>query len=426
MFCGLAVINGGNGLGQSLDFDQKPILYSKTQATDPVAQLIGQIESRKTTLTWDKQHGWLRSLLEALSIKPSSQLLVFSKTSLQIRKISPSNPRAIYFNDNVYVGVVPRGDLIEIAAADPQLGAVFYTLDTERPDDENTSVVLKRDNNRCMTCHATGKTQNVPGFLIRSVFPSRSGQPRFELGTTTTDVSTDFIKRFGGWYITGTHGDMRHRGNQFVDARSRVMDFAPGANQTQLPQRIKQGKYITDTSDIVAMMVLEHQAQMHNAITKASYTDRQTLSYQSVINKALQRDAGYVSDSTTRQLNSAADNVVKHLLFADEFQLTAPVVGTSSFATDFQIDRAEDSHGRSLREFDLQKRLFRYPCSYLIYSESFDALPPKMLALIYERLRSVLSGASEKGFEHLTATDRQAITAILRETKPGFKESQPQ
>jgi hypothetical protein len=417
----------GSCLGQSTDFDQDPILYSKTESRDPVALLVHQIESGESSLTWDDEYGWLPDLLQKLSVPTSSQLLVFSKTSLQIRDISPTNPRAIYFNDNVYIGVVPGAQQIEIAAVDRQLGAVFYSLTADKKNEQGQIPLLIRDNTNCLSCHGTSKTQNVPGFLIRSVFPDSKGLPRFELGTTTTDVSTDFINRFGGWYITGTHGKMRHRGNLFVSADA--TDFQHdnpkqlGANQDALPPRIKKAKYIAESSDIVAMMVLEHQAQMHNAITKASYTFRQAMAYQAIMNKALDRDKDYLSDSTKRRLASAADNVVSHLLFAGEFQLESPVWGTSSFAKDFQANRKADSQDRSLRDFDLAHRLFRYPCSYLIYSPSFDALPPAMLKLVYDGLTSVLSGEQKKRFEHLSVGDRKAILEILQQTKPGFQKA---
>ena len=411
-------------LAQSTDYDDAPILYSQTESRDPVALLSRQIELGNTSLTWDQQHGWLPALLEQLSIPASSQLLVFSKTSLQTRHITPTNPRALYFNDNVYIGVVPGDPQIEIAAVDPQLGAVFYTLYAKAQTNDGELPLLKRDSHGCLSCHSTSKTQKVPGFLIRSVFPDSRGQPRFELGTTTTDVSTDFIDRFGGWYITGTHGQMRHRGNLFVadDAADFEHDDPKqqGANQVGLPARIRQGKYVAESSDIVAMMVLEHQAQMHNAITKASYTYREAMAYQTTMNKALDREQDYKSDSTKRRISAAADNVVKHLLFAEEFQLQSPVAGTSSFTQDFQSNREEDSQERSLREFDLKTRLFRYPCSYLIYSESFDALPPEILEQIYGRLVVVLSGEPEEGFKHLSDGDRTAILEILRDTKPRF------
>ncbi len=407
-------------LGQATDFDLNPIRYSQTEAQDPVAQLIRQIELGETSLKWDERHGWLHTLLKQLSVPESSQLLVFSKTSLQARYITPTNPRALYFNDNVYIGVVPGAPQIEIAAVDPQLGAVFYALNAKVQTSDGELPLLKRDNHGCLSCHGTGKTQHVPGFLIRSVFPKPDGQPRFELGTTTTDVSTDFIKRFGGWYITGTHGEMRHRGNVFADGDSAELDHDRGANQASLPSRIRQGKYIANSSDLVAMIVLEHQAQMHNAITKASYTFRKAMASQKIMNEALERDERFLSDSTKRRLSSAAANVVDHLLFKDEFQLKSPIAGTSSFTKDFQSNREEDSQGRSLREFDLKTRLFRYPCSYLIYSQSFDALPPEMLEQIYGQLSNVLAGEPEEGFEHLSASDRTAILEILRDTKPSF------
>lgn len=408
--------------GQTIDFDAEPISYRDTPATDPVARLIQQIDAGEKTLAWDEQHGWLPALLDHLSIPTSSQLLVFSKTSLQIRTITPSNPRAIYFNDDVYIGIVPGARRIEIAAADPNLGAVFYGLSAKEKSRSGKQSIIERDNNSCLSCHGTAKTQNVPGFLVRSVFTESDGQPRFELGTTTTDVTTDFLKRFGGWYVTGTHGELRHRGNVFVgsDEKDASLDTEKGANQTALPARIRDGKYLTDSSDLVALMVMEQQSQVHNAIARASFTTRKTMAYQLIMNDALDRPADYVSASTERQLNSAAKNLVDHLLMKGEFQLSSPVAGSSSFVEDFQTTAIFDSKQRSLRQFDLQTRLFRYPCSYLIYGPTFDALPKPMLERVYQMLNQVLDGDDTQEFEHLSGDDRAAIHEILIDTKPSY------
>lgn len=431
MFVAMLMLPGVKSLrAQSTDFDAAPIRYSDTVATDPVAKLAGRIEAGQASLSWDVKFGWLPSLLKHLKIPPSSQLLVFSKTSLQTRKISPSQPRAVYFNDNVYLATVANGGNIEICAADPNLGAVFYTLDSEQSTATGDAPLIARNNTACLTCHGNSRTQDVPGFLVRSVFPSPSGQPRFELGTTTTNIRSDFVERFGGWYITGTHGQMRHRGNAVFPEENRRseddegFDLQAGANQTKLPPRVRPGSYLRDSSDIVAMMVLEHQTQMHNAITRASFAWRQTMSYQAVLNEAIGRNPDYISPSTKSRIDKACDNLVSHLLMVDEFSLTSPVKGTSTFAEDFQNaaefgDAPNQSQGR-LRQLDLTTRLFRYPCSFLIYSESFDAIPPAMLEKIYRRVEAALSGTLTDGFEHLTPSDREQIRKILIETKPAF------
>jgi hypothetical protein len=168
-------------------------------------------------------------------------------------------------------------------------------------------------------------------------------------------------------------------------------------------------------------MVLEHQSQMHNFITAAHYEARQALAYQETMNKALDRPADFRSESTTRRINAAAEQLVRCLLFVDEFRLTSPISGTSQFVNEFQKHGPSDSRGRSLRQFDLHSRLLKFPCSYLVYSDSFDQLPTEVKQRVGQRLGEILSAESaERGFEHLTTESRIAIREILRETKPGL------
>ncbi len=406
------------GAGQS-DFHRPPISYDQATATDAVARLSKAIESGEVEIDWDEDQGWLPSLLEKLNVPSASQTLVFSKTSLQIEHISPANPRALYFNDEVYVGAVPGAPRIELSAVDPKLGAVFYTVDNEKSSDESTGPTIVRDQHECLRCHSTGKTQDVPGFLIRSVYPKRSGHPRYELGTATTDHTTPMEERFGGWYVTGSHGSIRHRGNVFATSDTdHPMDLDVGANQAAIPNRIASKKYLEPSSDIVALMVLEHQSQMHNAITRASYETRMAMHYQVVMNKALERPEDFISDSTTRRIQDAGDNLLRHLLFADEAPLADQIVGEPKFIADFQKQAKRDSQGRSLRDFDLKKRMFVHPCSFLIHSEAFESLPTEVRDYVERRLVEVLTGQTDDDFPSLSKDDRRDILAILTETMP--------
>lgn len=410
-----------------LEFEEAPIDYASAPVDDPVSRLQQKLDNGQTQLTWDEKHGWLPSVLKELSVPQSSQLLVFSKTSLQLRRIMPSRPRAIYFSDDTYVGWVQRGDVVEVSTVDPRQGAIFYTLKQQITE----SPKFVRDRGQCLICHASSRTKGVPGHLVRSVYPSRDGQPHFGLGTITTDHSTPFEKRFGGWYVTGTHGDMRHLGNAIADDnRKDPIDPEPGANLNHLGRLVRTSPYLQPGSDLVALMVLEHQSQMHNLITRASFETRRAKHHDSIMNKALNRAADYTSESTGRRINSAAENLVEYLLFSNEFPLTSPVVGTSDFARNFSGKAPRDSKGRSLRDFDLQTRMFRYPCSFLIYSEAFDALPQPMLDAVYTRLVQILTTSPEtttetgetNAFSHLSNSDRTAIREILTETKPAFRE----
>lgn len=402
-----------------LEFEQAPISYSDSIPANDLSKLQARLDAGEVTLEYDDRQQYLRSVLKALNIPESSQTLVFSKTSLQLRRISPQAPRAIYFNDNNYVGWVQSGDVIEVSTVDPQLGAVFYTLSTKKTGDPR----FVRDQGQCMTCHASSRTAGVPGHLMRSVFVDESGQPHFGSGTYTTTQSSPFDRRWGGWYVTGTHGTLRHMGNVISQADDRVetLDREPGANVTDLSGFVDTSPYLQPTSDLVALLVLGHQLEMHNLITRANFETRNALHYNDIMNAALERDDGHISESTERRIAAAGEKLLKCLLFADEEPLPGPVCGISSFAEEFQQNSLRDKQGRSLRDFDLETRLFKYPCSFLIHSESFAALPDEMKEYVGDRLHEILRGQDHSGeFDHLTAIDRQNILEILHEAAPNL------
>lgn len=402
-----------------LRFEEAPINYGKVETDDPVARLQQRIEADEVTLTYDDEHGYLKSLLKHLEIDTSSQVLVKSKTSFQLRKINPRRPRALYFNDETSIGWVQRGDVIEVMTTDPVQGEVFYTLSQEK----QAKPQFIRDRGQCIVCHASSRTQGVPGGLVRSVFVSASGQPHFGSGTFTIDHRSPFEDRWGGWYVSGTHGTMRHMGNVISKDRQNPhqLDREAGANVTDLSERLNVSPYLTPHSDIVALMVLEHQTQMQNYLTLASYEARSAAHQDGIMNEALERPEDHVSDSAKRRVASAGDKLLEYMLFAEEFPLTSPVKGTSGFAEEFQAKGPRDSKGRSLRDFDLSTRMFKYPCSYLIYSPSFDRLPTAVKRYVSNRLKAILTGEDEDEdgtFDHLSMEDRRAILEILEETKP--------
>jgi len=395
------------------DFETDPINYSSSPTGNPVSQLSKDLQK----LNYDPSHGYLPSLLARLNIKNSSQVLVFSKTSFQRERISPATPRALYFNDDLYVGYCRDGQVIEIAASDPNLGAVFYTLDQQKRE----TPALTRQTDNCLQCHASAMTHQVPGLLVRSVFPDKTGLPIFRAGTYLTTHESPMKERWGGWYVTGKHGDQKHLGNQiWEDDDSGPKPVSPGQsfNLASLADRFDTSAYLSPHSDIVALMVLEHQAEMHNLITRANYQTKMALRDQRIMNEALDRPLDTRSDSTNSRIKGACEPLVKYMLFCNEAPLTHTVEGTSSFAADFAASGLKDSRGRSLRNLDLRTRLLRYPCSYLIYSSAFDALPAEAKEYVYGRLHQVLSGSDNSAdFSHLTMDDRSAILEILRQTK---------
>jgi len=403
-----------------LEFERAPINYHSAPATDRIAKLRERLDNGKSKLKWEDKNGWLKSMLTALDVPESSQTLVFSRTSLQISRISPTRPRALYFNDDIYIGWVQNGEVLELSAVDPHLGAVFYVLDQRETD----SPKIKRDRGECLSCHASSRTKGVPGFLVRSVFPGIDGRPFYSLGTTTTDHTTPLAERYGGWYVTGQHGDMGHRGNSIASEDSEPpIDIRRGANRTVLPKHVESEAYLHTDSDLVALMVLEHQSQMHNFITRAQFESKMAAHYDKTMNKVLERPADFQSDSRKRRINSAAEKLLKYMLFCDEYSLTSPVKGSTSFQTDFESLGPKDKQGRSLRQFDLKTRMFRYPCSFLIHSESYAALPNEVRDVVENRLIDILRGEDQtEDFSHLDDTTRLAILEILTDTLPGFKQ----
>ncbi len=415
----VAIIVSRASLAQS-DFEQAPIEYHTAAVHDAVEQLRQAIESESEQLEWDEKNGWLSALLEKLNVPISSQTLVFSKTSLQISRIMPSRPRALYFNDDVYVGWVQHGEVVELSAVDPKQGPVFYSVAQKK----GAKPVITRDRGHCIVCHSSSRTQSVPGYLVRSVYPGSNGTPHYGLGTTTTDHSTKMSTRFGGWYVTGTHGSMRHLGNAIAKEDSpSPIDPEPGANLTTLDGLFDTAPYLTGSSDIVALMVLEHQSQMHNQITHATYEARRAKYQDQVMSRLLERPEDHVSDSTKRRIASAGDKLLKYMLFKTELQLTSPVAGTSSFREDFEAQGINDKRGRSFRQFDLETRLFKYPCSFLIHSSSYAGMPNEVRDHVENRLALILTDRDTTGdFDFLSGQDRMAIREILADTLDGFKQ----
>jgi hypothetical protein len=387
------------GSSHSLPYDQAIINYDAETPTDRIAKLQAQIASGKVKLKWDEQFGWLPAVLDELKIPKSSQMLVFSQTSLQRRSINPTNPRAIFYNDDVYVGYIPHAPMMEISAVDPKLGGVFYSLD--QVPQEKPSFTRSQE---CVQCHVSGRTLGVPGHFVRSLRTDGGGE--IVSGTDTGEVThcTPLADRWGGWYVTGQHGAQTHLGNLVGASAFDRHSGEPGfrGNLPDLTQLIDTSKYLQPHSDIVALMVLEHQAHMHNYITRLSYEAR-----------IMTETYGHI-----RYLKNQVNAFLRFLLFTEETPLTAPVSGDAQYVKDFTASALRDSKGRSLRDLDLQTRMFRYPCSFLIYSEAFDQIPATMREHLLQRLHDILTGQdADPQFAKLAANDRQAILEILRDTK---------
>ena len=358
-----------------------PAVLGAQSSGDPISQLERKVREGKVQLKFDDYDGYLRSVLAALHIPVESQMAVFSKTSVQAMRIEPERPRVLYFNDSTIVGWVPGG-FIEVAAQDPREGIKFYTLDQrawvhdERMKKPAASGPLFERRQDCLHCHTSAST------LVTSVYPTPDGVPVFRLGATNTDQRTPFEKLWGGWYVTGSSGSARHMGNATVtDAEhpdamvSEQLDSLEGKVDTRI--------YPTPYSDIAALMVFEHQMHMMNLLSHAT----------------------------------PAAEVVNYMLFLDEPVLKDRVTGSSGFAEKFAAQGPFDRKGRSLHQLDLKTRTMRYPCSYMIYSAAFDALPAATRDAIYQQMWRILSGAQKS---RLSLAERRAVVEILHDTKPGL------
>jgi hypothetical protein len=353
-------------------------------STNPVAALEAKLESGQVTLTYaDDGHGWLESLLKALKISPESQVLPFTRSSLQFDHINPKAPRAVYFNDDVAVGAVHDGGLIEIIANDRQDGLAFYTLETKKTDKPRLVVEAQR----CLSCHGMVNTA-APGWIVANITPMADGTPVFADPAHPfdfTDQTRPFVQRWGGWYVTGSSQAMVHRGNVTAPDISNPYDLPEGRTLPSLSGRFDLKETLRPTSDIVALMTLEHQT---------GFIDRAA--------------ALNVTGS-----DAALDDLVSYMTYGDEVALPGPVAGNSGFAAEFAARGPRDSQGRSLRDFDLKTRLFRYPLSYMIYSAAFDALKPQIKTKLWRKLYDTLK--TRPG-----GNDAIAIAAATRPGLPGY------
>src|SRR5579863_5790308 len=394
--------------------DHPAIQYHTRPTSDLVAKLNLDIQSGKVQLKFDGAQGYLRSVLEAMKVPVESQIVTFSKNSVQSYRISPKNPRTLFFNDAVTVGWV-RGGFIELAAEDPEQGVIFYTLN----QNESGKPQFVRRDNACLGCHDSLNSAGVPGVLVRSVATAPDGRSFRWLGNYVTDHRSPLAQRWGGWYVTGNSGSIRHMGNTMIadPAKPDAIVTGPTLNLDNLKDKFDTDAYLSPYSDIVALLVFEHQMHMTNLISRIGWEAR----FASFEAQSANRKDGQTATIPTDlnpPLSESANEIVDYMLFVDEAPLGGRIRGTSGFIEKFSAEGPFDGKGRSLRQFDLQRRMMRYTCSYMIYSDAFDALPMEARDAIYKRTWHILSGQEkDKRYSRLNRADRQAIVEILRKTK---------
>lgn len=428
------LFSGPTTLPYAREFPAIP--YAQTPQNNAIARLQARIDRGEVKLLYRPPRGYLDSILAALGIDPSSQTLVYSKTSLQKGEISAATPRAIYFDDDTYVAWVQHGNL-ELAAMDSKLGQVFYTIANQPVQ----KVRLERKTIDCLSCHDTYELSGggVPRFLLMSTYVDVQGEQLSHEGQILTFQETPLKFRWGGWYVTGRSGDQVHLGNILVHSAQEMahLDQVRRGNLDTLKGLFDTKPYLTDKSDIVALLVLQHQVDVQNLITRVNFEVRTALAKTAAAEMPQERRA---------RLQGYMDGLVSVMFFVDATRFTSPISGNSGFTHWFESRGPRDPMGRSLRDFDLKTRLFKYPLSYLIYSRAFNALPAYAKDYIYGRFADILTGRIESdpragslpsgfdpdaldayidqdakpGIPQLADADRKAILEILEATKPDF------
>lgn len=388
-------------IAQTIDIDAPAHAYRQRPPQDRFTQLEPDFESGKMALDTSSDKAFLRDLLKILEIPASSQTLVFSTTSLQLSRISPSSPRALYFNEDVYIGYV-LGGRIEVIGIDPDLGAIFYIFDVPR---ETRSPRIERSE-RCMNCHVNEDTRFIPGLVLKSVVPGPTGGSLDAFRQQQSGHGIPFDQRFGGWYVTGKHRIEKHWGNLI----GRLSPQGLSTSQVKPGERFDFDQYLVDTSDILAHLVLEHQVGFVNRAIESNYRAR----------SLLQPHPGEPSEKGSLLLDQLAHELTRYILFADEIALpTGGIEGDPQFKTDFLRHRRRAENGASLKDFDLQTRLFKYRCSYMIYSTSFQGLLPPLQQRVFRRIEKALSVEKpDPEFSYLPDSEKREIAAILRDTLP--------
>jgi hypothetical protein len=404
----------------SLGVEYEAIGYDKEATHNPVARLQQRLRSGETKLEYREHGGYFESFLEELGIDLSSQILVFSPTSLQYRLISQETPRAVYFSDDTYIGLVQHSNIVEVTTHDEVLGTVFYIFHNEK----DKADPLERENERCLVCHDSGGlgVGGIPELMARSgIFDKRGIQLEDRSGVENTTDKTAISERWGGWYVTGQSGKQQHLGNIVLENNSQLtqVDSLRHGNIDTLENAglFDSSNYYRQTSDIVALLVLEHQVTVENEITYVKFEAPMVLERTGHSDARSATSWAELPENAQKALKRMLDRLVDGLLFEGAAPFEDKITGDADYAAWFQKQSPRDAGGRSLRDFDLTTRLFKYPLSYLVLSRDFDSLPPYAKDYLYQQIAERLQHD-----DTLIAPpeDRQAALEILTAIKDDF------
>jgi hypothetical protein len=418
LLAGISTLGAARARAQGQpDYEQPPVSYSASTPRDAIARLEKRIASGELAFAGSSQH-ILQTLLQSLNVSAESQLLVFSKTSLQRGRIRPDRPRALYFSDSAYVGWVPGG-LIEVVTIDPQLGPVFYSFASAPAG--KTPPKIERDAD-CLRCHGGTFVRDIPGVFARSVFPDAAGEPLLRHGTLVVDDETPFEQRWGGWYVTGYHGAEDHRGNVRASELADQLVFQPEkARPDDVTAFFDASDYLRPRSDVVALLVFEHQLTVQNSLTRAGMMCRKMIAYQHGLQKTFKEPVSDepAYDSVKSVFASATQDIVDRLLFRHAAPLPDGVIGNEAFRKSFTQNAPRSPAGHALKDLQLRDRIFANRCSYLIYSDSFRALPVTLKTRVLERLEAALRSRDPKDrYAYLDNEEKERIYEILLHTHP--------
>lgn len=380
--------------------------YGHNPPTDSYSRLMKKLADKGSKLPYVAEgRGYLDGLLQALGIDPSSQLLVFSKSSIKQRFISPKTPRSLFFTDEAYVTFVPGSHSLEVATMDPEQGPVFFDV----TQDVTAKVPYKQETDRCLRCHDTYSMTGggVPRFLLSSEITGPDGSIISHELSEITEQATPIERRWGGWYVTGLSGKQEHLGNFIVKdiAQLSKRPWQGLINQENLDAFVDLKAYARPTSDIVALLVLQHQVEVQNRLVRMNYEGRKLLAQNPAVGDA--------------ELQTLVKPLLEAMFMADEPTLKDRVQGNSGYQQWFEKRGPATADGLSLRQFDLKTRTFRYRLSYLVYSNAVAALPDRFKTVLFRDISAVLNGDTTLVDKLVLPPDeRQAIRTILQATKP--------
>ena len=396
------VASGEQNILPAVSFRAAIHQYLEKQPRDPFTRIKADLESGSLFYDDRKPLGYLESLLGKLKISKHSQQLVFSTTSLQLSRISPRNPRAIYFNEDLYLGYVPGGQ-IEVIGIDPEIGAIPYIFSPPAGKEKSWHPKAIRSR-RCMNCHANSDIGGVPGLLISSVIPGPGGGSIDAFRQTDTGHAIPYDLRFGGWHLTGNHTFPTSWANSTgVMSKSIVTKISnpPGTF-------FNWNRYLVPESEVIANPVLEPQVGFVNRCLGATYRLREFF---------LLEESKEPAKRTVR-ISQEAVRIVEYVLFSDEAPLPKPIsYENSAFAKDFQ------SKGDPLRQFNLKDRLMQRRCSYMIRSLSFQGLPEELKNAVFSKIKTVMTVPRSKlssEFSYFGETERKEINEALEIISPRY------